>query len=247
MIRSIRTVGDRLVTPALHLSVDPLRGHMVARPLGALRRQLRHQPTTVENLDLLLASDGARVGFALRRYQTFPLDGEDPRLWTDALYVVPAIHHRPQSVGEIVLGARACFGLVGTPDVTLALEAQATEMGGDVEAALALWRQSLAAGNIEAHRGIGQALLVLHAPEQARHHLLASAEQAPTDPARWMALSTACEAAGDAEAARRGYRRALQESRDPSVVTEISQRLAALGLPTRLWEEAWAPTARRDP
>lgn len=111
---------------------------------------------------------------------------------------------------------------------------------GDWPTALELWRQSLAAGNLDAHHAIGTILLSLGLPAQARDHLTASAEQSASSPERWILLGNACTQAGDDPAARRAYVTALRAGPGrPSHVNEIASRLAGLHGPRPLWNEDW--------
>src|SRR5579884_3557659 len=154
-------MSESLISPPLHLSVDPLHDQIVASVYGIAQRRLQCVPTTVDELELLITTDGMHAGFRLFEAEHFSTVGDDPVLWETPRHLVPVLDPRPQCIGDLVLRARVCFATEGTPDVTLALEAESREADGDPEAALACWYDSLAAGNLQAHQDIGRVLLEL--------------------------------------------------------------------------------------
>lgn len=156
---------------------------------------------------LHVTPDGRAVGFSIDDFPGF--DADDPDLdevWSGPRFAAPVLGLADATVGEIALAARRHFGDRDSIDRALATRAMSTS-GPE---ALGRWTHCLEAGDASAHYPLGYTLLDLGRPAEAYAHLRHYAAIAPHGAWNWNYLGRAADAIGEAEEARRAFRRAIE-------------------------------------
>lgn len=182
-----------------------------------------------EDFGYLFDEPGGRaLGFLVSDYTSFDAEAPDvAAIWSGARFDAPALGLTDVPAGEIVLAARALFGVGSTVNRWYFDEG----VGRQGEEALHYWLCCLQAGDAMAHFALGYTLYELGRFPEAYRHLRHYTEISPSAPWNWCWYGMAAEAMGQEGEARAAYERAiaLEQGRDEDEATDAFQRLKAMG------------------
>lgn len=174
--------------------------------------------------------EGELIGFGIGYAFQFPIADVPPDapVWGEPRFDVPTLAVWSASVGEILLAAQASIR-GSTPDVVFFHSAIAEkEEHGDLEAAEAVWRSCLEAGDLRGHFGLGYTLCDLGRPREAFGHLAMYTEVCPRNAWAWVWRGRAAEDMDEFAEAVACYRRAIECEEAGGFDTDAATFLARL-------------------